>query len=577
MAVQTQDLGYQGDDNSSLFPKLSLAQAEKWLVGSHIFVAFTALLIGILLGPAQTFRRVPALKWEIPVFSYYYQALTLHGVLNALVFTTFFIMGTSMFVTQRSLNRPLKSMQMAWVSFGLMVVGLVMAGAAIIMGKATVLYTAYLPMQAHWAFYLGLVLVVVGTWVGSLNVALTYMEWKKENPGKPVPLAVYAILCNFLMWFTASLGVATEILTMSLPLSLGLIDTVDVQVSRILFWFFGHPLVYFWLIPAYLSWYAMLPMQLGVKLFSDSMARVALLMIAIFSIPIGVHHLFTDPGVSEAAKILHSLLTFVVAVPSFLTAFNIAATIERNGRKNGATGIIDWVWKQPWGDPVIVSQYLGMWLFFFGGITGIMNASFNMNVALHNTTWVVGHFHMTLAGAVFMTYVSILYWMLPAIRNRKLWLRPLATFQAYTWGIGMLMFGAFMGRAGINGAVRRSDLGAVGAYISDAVAPWLNLTAVAGFILLISSIALYTVIIGTLFVSSEEPEFEEKRKNNNKLVMAVTTESPPASETPAIFENWRLWIAVIIASNLIMWMPVLISAINLTNGFWNIGFPSAAQ
>src|SRR5690606_17266114 len=126
----------------------------------------------------------------------------------------------------------------------------------------------------------------------------------------------------------------------------------DPQVARILFWFFGHPLVYFWLIPAYVSWYTMLPKQLGVPLFSDSVGRAAFLMLMIFSIPVGVHHLFVDPGISELAKISHSLMTFIVTVPSLLTAFNIGATLERAGRQRGGN-MISWVWKQPWSNPLV--------------------------------------------------------------------------------------------------------------------------------------------------------------------------------------------------------------------------------
>ncbi|GAB4518015.1 MAG: b(o/a)3-type cytochrome-c oxidase subunit 1 [Anaerolineae bacterium] len=550
------------------FPPLTLLSSERALIGAHIFVAMAALSLGVLLGPFQTFRRAPALQWDMPIFSYYYQALTAHGVLNALVFTTFFIMGASYFVFQRSLQRPLKSVQGAWVAFGLMVVGMVLAAGAIIGGQSNVLYTFYPPMEAHWTFYLGLTLVVVGSWLGLAIVLWTYFAWRKENVGKAVPLAAYAILANFIMWFSATLGVAIEILTMLLPMSLGLIDTTDAQVARILFWFFGHPLVYFWLIPAYVSWYTMLPKQLGVKLFSDPLARVAFLFIMIFSIPIGVHHLFVDPGVSESAKLMHTILTFVVSMPSLLTAFNIAATMERAGRKRGAKGALDWMWKLPWGNPVIAAQFLGMLLFVIGGVTGIMNASFNLNVALHNTTWVVGHFHTTLGGAVFLTYMSILFWILPMLRGRKLWMPQLALAHVYLWFIGMVIFGTGMGRAGIEGAIRRTDLGGAGAYISDAVAGWLNLSAVAGVILLISSICLYAVILGTLFLSKEPVEQAEP---------PVETEAPKGVHIPAILENWTLWAVVIVFSNLIMWGPVLLSALNLTQGFWAVGNPGAAQ
>lgn len=554
------------------FPANALINSERWLIGSHLFFAFAALALGIVLGPYQTLRRAPGFQMELidlPVFSYYYQALTAHGVLNALVFTTFFIMGTSYFITQRSLQRPLKSMQAAWAAFGLMTIGLVLAAGAIISGQANVLYTFYAPMVAHWTFYLGLTLVIVGTWVGLFNVIFTYFDWRRDNPDQAVPLAVFAVLANFIMWFTASLGVAVEVLTMLLPLSLGIIDTTDAQVSRILFWFFGHPLVYFWLIPAYISWYTMLPKQLGVKLFSDSMGRVAFLMLMIFSIPIGVHHLFVDPGISQSAKLLHSALTFVVAVPSFLTAFNIGATLERAGRKRGGKGLFGWMITLPWGDPVVASQLMGMLLFAVGGITGVMNASFNINLALHNTTWVVGHFHMTLAGAVFMTYIGMTYWILPAIRRRPLWQPRLALFQAYSWFVGMLIFGASMGRAGIEGAIRRTDMGAPGAYIPEAAVDLLNWSAIGGIVLFFSSIALFAVILGTLFAPA---------KKENAVTDAdfpIDTVAPKG--TLLFFERWRIWIIIIIISNIIMWGPVLMEALDLVNGFWAVGNPGSAR
>lgn len=544
------------------FPRLAMLRSERWLVGAHILVAFTALSIGLLMGPFQAFRRAPMMQWETPIFTYYYQALTLHGVLNALVFTTFFIIGFSFFVTQRTLKRPLANMQIAWAAFVVMTIGVVLAGFAMLTGQANVLYTFYAPMLAHWTFYLGLTLVIVGTWLATVVIFMTYFQWRKDNPGVAVPLAVFGILANLIMWFTASLGVATEVLTMLLPMSLGLIVTTDPQVSRILFWFFGHPLVYFWLIPAYVSWYTMLPKQTGVKLFSDSMARVAFLMLMVFSIPIGVHHLFVDPGVSEVAKIMHSALTFVVAFPSLLTAFNIGATLERAGKKRGGNSFT-WIFRQEWGNPVIAAQLCGMLLFLIGGITGLINASYSFNVAMHNSTWIVGHFHMTLAGAVFLTYMSILYWMLPIMRERKLWQSRLALGQVYTWFVGMLIFGFGMGHAGILGAIRRTDMGAAGAYINPEWAPWLNFSAIGGIVLLISSVLIYVVIFGTLFRSKEQVQTE--------LVMPITTEAP--KKTLMIFERWGLWAGIIVITNIVMWGPVLIQALNFAEGFWTVGVP----
>ncbi|MCB9453165.1 MAG: cbb3-type cytochrome c oxidase subunit I [Anaerolineaceae bacterium] len=545
------------------FPKLTALKSERWLVGIHLIVAFSALSLGLLMGPFQAFHRAPALKWDIPIFSYYYQALTLHGVLNALVFTTFFIVGFSYFVTQRTLQRPMASIRAAWVAFVMMFVGLALAAFAIITGQANVLFTFYPPLVAHPTFYLGLTLVIVGSWVAGGNIFFTYASWKRDHKGKRVPLAVYATLANFIMWITATIGVAVEVLFLLLPLSLGLVQTTDPQVARIMFWFFGHPLVYFWLLPAYTAWYTMMPKQNGVRLFSDGLGRMAFLMIMILSIPIGVHHLFADPGVSEVAKLFHALLTLVVAFPSLLTAFNIAATLEMAGQKRGSKGLMGWVFKQNWGSPVMAGYITGMLIFIIGGITGIMNASFTLNIALHNTTWVPGHFHTTLAGGVFLTYMGIFYWLLPFLSGRKLFAPKLATAQVYLWFVGMLLFGMSMGRAGIEGAPRRTDVATAG-YVNANAVPWLNLTAVAGMILLVSAILLYVVILGTLFASKKQEQAEAEPP--------IDTEAPADDPSPGIFENWRIWLVVIVISNLIMWGPVLIQALDFTNGFIIFGF-----
>ena len=129
------------------FPTLSMLQSERSLIGIHILIAFSALSLGLLMGPFQIFRRSPFMAAlnggeaiPMPIFSYYYQALTVHGVLNALVFTTFFIVGFSYFVIQRSLSRPLASLGAAWVASVLMLVGLLLVAYAIVTNQANVLF-----------------------------------------------------------------------------------------------------------------------------------------------------------------------------------------------------------------------------------------------------------------------------------------------------------------------------------------------------------------------------------------------------------------------------------------------------
>ncbi|GAB4205807.1 MAG: b(o/a)3-type cytochrome-c oxidase subunit 1 [Roseiflexaceae bacterium] len=541
------------------FPRLAMLESERALVGAHILVALLSLSIGILLGPFQTFRRAPALRWEIPVFSYYYQALTIHGVINALFFTTFFIVGFSYFVTQRSLERPLWSRQLAWAAFVLMFVGLALVLFATGTNKANVLYTFYPSLIAHPTFYIGLVLLVVGSWLVAANIFVTYFGWRRDHPGERVPLAVFATMANYVMWCVATIGVAIEVLFMLLPLSLGWISTTDPQMARALFWFFGHPLVYFWLIPAYISWYTMLPSQTGSKLFSDPLARVAFLLLMVFSVPVGAHHLFSDPGVSSVMKGIHTVFTFVVAVPSFLTAFNIGAVLERAGRNRGARGPFGWLVRQDWGNPVVAAQLAGMILFVAGGFSGLIHASLTLNIALHNTSWVPAHFHMTLAGAVTLTYIGIVYWMLPLIRGRALWSRKVALAQIYTWLAGMLVFGHGMGSAGIAGAPRRTDLGS-SPYLNETAGFFLNTAAIGGALLLVSSILLFVNIIGTL-AFSRQPVVEDA---------PIQTSGPAGS--PLWLERWGLWLGLMIILVLLAWGPLVSDALSLSGGFNTPGF-----
>ena len=336
----------------------------------------------------------------------YYQGLTLHGVLNALVWTTFFIVGFTVFTTINGLGRPLAYPKINVVGFWTMVVGLVMTAIPILLDQATVLYTFYPPLEASWAFYVGLTLVVVGSWIEGVGFFLTLRAWRKDHRGVRSPFIAFGGIINAAMWQIATLGVAVQMLTMLLPWSLGLIDGTDPTLARTYFWFTGHPLVYFWLLPAYVSWYGMLPKQVGGKMFSDTLARLAFWLFLIVSVPVGFHHQFVDPGIPQTWKWIHAVLTYRSFFPSLLTAFTVIASLEYGARRRGGKGLIGWVRALPWNDPSVTAQLLAGILFMFGGIGGLTNASYNVNLVIHNTSWVPGHFHLTVATAVTLTFIG---------------------------------------------------------------------------------------------------------------------------------------------------------------------------
>src|SRR5215217_5372035 len=292
-----------------------------------MWFAFAAFAVAAVLGVWQMWARSP-LPAPFLTAETYFTSVTAHGVAMAYVLPTFVVMGFGYYVAETALDRPLPYKSWAWFGFGLGVVGAAMAALTVFAGRATVLFTFYPPLVASPFFYIGLVLVVAGSWIWCLVMMLAMAQWKRENPGKPVPLAMFATVANAVMWLWTTVGVAAELVFQIIPASLGYNGSIDVGLSRTLFSWTLHAIVYFWLIPSYIAFYVLLPQAAGGRLYSDKMARIAFLLLLVFSMPIGFHHLFTDPQVGAGFKFIHAVFTGMVAVPTLLTVFTICASLE---------------------------------------------------------------------------------------------------------------------------------------------------------------------------------------------------------------------------------------------------------
>jgi cytochrome c oxidase subunit 1 len=542
MTIQDKRTGYQ------------LTGEEKRFVGWHVLIAIIALFIGSLMGPLQSFEfsGLDLYQYLQPVLKSYYQGLTLHGVLNALVWTTFFIVGFANLTTIKGLGRPLSHPRVNKIGFWTMVVGLLMTAVPLLLDEATVLYTFYPPLEANWAFYLGLTLVVVGSWIEGYGFYLTYYRWRKDNPGVRSPFIAFAGVLNMVLWQLATLGVAVEILSMLLPWSIGLIEATDPQLARTYFWFTGHPLVYFWLLPAYVSWYGMLPKQAGGKLFSDSLARLAFWLFLLVSIPVGFHHQFVDPGIPAGWKWIHAGLTYAVFFPSMLTAFTVIASLEYAGKKRGGKGLIGWIRALPWNDPSVSAQLLAGILFMFGGIGGLVNASYNINTVIHNTTWVPGHFHLTVATAVTLSFIGISYWLVPHITGKKLWKPRWAVIQGWTWFVGMIIFSNAMHVLGLLGAPRRTPLGQA-PYVPEEWAGHLLRVSIGGAILFIAVVMYVWIMFKTVRGEKADPA------EVPDIPVAESLRDPQL--TPWWLDSFKPWLIATAVLILVAYGPQLIEQI----------------
>jgi cytochrome c oxidase subunit I len=510
----------------------ALPQSQVNVVRWNIYFGFAVLAIGVIMGLGQAlgYAHVNVVRYY-PVVKSYYQGLTIHGVLNALVLTTAFANGFIALTTARGLGRKLNN-ALLYTAFFTLFIGSILALYAMLAGKASVLYTFYPPLEADWTFYLGLALVVVSTWITSAAQLIALRGWRKDHPGERVPLLAFMSIATYVMWDIASVGLGVEVVVFLLPWSLGLLPGADPMLDRTLFWFTGHPIVYFWLLPIYVSWYGLIPRQAGGVLFSDTLTRVAFLLF-ILLVPVGFHHQFVDPGISQGLKFTVAAITFAIFFPSLMTAFSVMYALEIAGRRRGGTGLVGWFFKLPWSDPSVAAQVLAMIAFLLGGISGLMNASYTMNMEIHNTAFVPGHFHLTIGCAVALSYMGIAYWLVPYLQRRELWSRRLALFQAFLYFFGVMIFSRGLMAGGLEGMPRRTDMVHATYFLAAWKIPGI-MAGVGGSLMFASAMIFFFILVMTMVAG--------KRTQPVDLPFTATVHAPPTIGWQPRLDRLGYWV-----------------------------------
>jgi len=502
---------------------------------ANIWIAFITFALAALMGLYQVAER-SGLFPQLENIELYFRSVSSHGVIMGFVLTTFFIMGFGYWIIHTTLKIDIWGGKgLGWFGFFLSLGGTAGAAIMLFMGEASVMYTFYPPLKANPIFYFGATFLVVGSWVWVLQMVMTMNTWKKANPGAPVPLAMYAMTANSILWFITSLGVASEVLFQLIPWSLGWIDTIDVGLARTLFSWTLHAIVYFWLIPAYIAFYTLIPKAAGGKLFSDEFSRIAILMLLVFSVPIGMHHLYVDPIQDQGWKFVHMIGTFMVAIPTLITGFTVIASMEVAGRLRGGKGLFGWIKALNWDNPMVLAGGLSLLMLTVGGWGGLVNAAYSMDVAVHNTQWITGHFHLIFAGTTVIMYFASAYYMWPSLTGRPLFSIKMARVQLWLWFIGMLVLTLPWHILGLIGQPRRIG---VPPYAQDVTAPWAPYELsmlIGGVILFVSAILLVVNLLFTHF----------KKKADVMPVMEYAEPLYPVHNLPKLLNGFGFWSAVI--------------------------------
>jgi cytochrome c oxidase subunit 1 len=523
----------------------------KRLVLAHFWFAFIAFGAALLLGAWQMLVRSPLLPW-VGDPELYYRSVTEHGTVMAYVLPTLVAMGFGYAIVELALRQPLVGLRWAWAAFWLLMAGAVMASAAVASGRASVLFTFYPPLIGSPFYYLGVVLVVVGSWIWVALMHVNLRIWKRANPGKPVPLAMFANVAGAYLWAWTAIGAAIEILFQILPVALGFTSTVDAGLARVLFSWTLHAIVYFWLVPAYIAYYTLVPAAIGGRLYSDSMARVSFILFLVFAMPIGIHHLFADPQVGSGFKFLHAVFTGMVSVPTLLTVFTICASVEIAGRLRGGKGTFGWLGALPWGNPMMLAVAFSFVMLGLGGAGGLINMSYQLNSTIHNTQWVTGHFHLIFGGAIVIMYFAIAYELWPQLTGRALFSVRLVRWQLWLWFVGMMVVTLPWHIVGLMGAPRRMAFYDYSAQGISQQALYVEISAIGGLVLVVSGALFLYTLAKSHFTRSEAVP-----------ALGFSAAAHPVEHVPAALNSFGLWVSLMIGLTVVNYSVPIVQLLKL--------------
>ncbi|MBI2869845.1 MAG: cbb3-type cytochrome c oxidase subunit I [Chloroflexi bacterium] len=467
------------------------------LIIANAVAAVVALLVGGVFAILIALTRAPAVKL-LPA-EMFYRLLTAHGTDMLVFWIVFFEIAGLYFGGAVLLNARLVKPGLGWVAFGLMVGGAVLTNIIMLAGKADVMFTAYPPMQAHPMFYFGVILFAVGALLAIGLFLATVITAKKEGKFTgSVPLVTYGLIVAAIIGvFTLLAGAAAFVPTFLW--SIGLMPSLDPGIYRIVFWAFGHPAQQVNLAATVAVWYALATLTVGAQPLNEKLSRFAFLLYILFINLGSMHHLLVDPALGQMDRIINtSYFMYLAVVGSMIHAYSIPAAVEVAQRKKGITGLFGWLKKAPWGEPGFAALAVSLLIFgFIGGVSGVIQGNYQINLIAHNTLRIPGHFHATVVGGTSLAFMGLTYYLLPLMTQKNLRGRAWAKVQPYIFGPGIAILSLGLLWSGIQGVPRRTaDISGI-AGLAGANGT-LNLAAIGGAIAFVGLVIYVVIAVATL-------------------------------------------------------------------------------
>jgi cytochrome c oxidase subunit 1 len=300
------------------------------------------------------------------------------------------------------------------LSWYIFTIGFLFTVYAMVSGGVDTGWTFYTPYSSR-ASNTNVVATGLGVFITGFSSILTGLNFmvtihRMRAPGLTwfrLPLFVWAVYATSLVQILGTPVIAITVLALAIErfLHFGIFDAAlggDPVLFQHMFWFYSHPAVYIMILPPMGAISEVIATFSRKSIFGYSFVAFSSLAIAIFGFLVWAHHMFVS-GISVYSALVFSFLTYAVAIPSAIKVFNWTATLYRGA-----------IWLQA---PMMWAlSFIG--LFLIGGLTGIFTASLGIDVHLHDTYFVVAHFHFIMVGGAIMGYFAGLHYWWPKITGR---------------------------------------------------------------------------------------------------------------------------------------------------------------
>ncbi len=379
-----------------------------------ISITFFFMMGGIFASMIRLELLTP--KGDILSADLYNKAFSMHGVIMVFFFLVPSIPATlgNFFVPIMCGAKDLAFPRINLLSWYLYVIGGIIALSVLAMGGIDTGWTFYAPYSS-FSSNTNVTLAIMGVFVAGFSSILTGFNFivtvhRMRAPGMTwfrLPLFIWAQYATSLVMILGTPVVAVTLLLIALErtLHLGIFDPKiggDPVLFQHLFWFYSHPAVYIMILPGMGVVSELVAAMSRKQIFGYGFVAASSLAIAILGFLVWGHHLFVSSQ-SIYAGMVFSIITMLVAVPSAVKTFNWAATMYK--------GSISW--ESP---TFFIIGFMG--LFLIGGLTGLFLATMGLDIALHDTYFVVAHFHYIMVGGAIMAFLGGLHFWWPKMTGR---------------------------------------------------------------------------------------------------------------------------------------------------------------